>query len=291
MGRPKVVFKLCCLLVFWLSQHSANAGQILTPLQTQSIAPSGDLIATNWGPGTTGITDPLSFQQFNPRLGTLEAVDVTMTTTIRNDFMLTFVDTPTPTTLYVATTETRDPSILADPAKLAQLTDGPTVILYGPNGNTQIFGPPFTRQPVDLVTLTQSTGGTWSSLLPITDPHFIPPSMTTQTYSTTLSAANEGSLLPDFIGTGNVDLPLTATAFSSYYSSSGNGGGAVLTKANASVTIQYVDSIVPEPTSAILAILGIGTSLLACRLRRCVVQRRGRSSDQGRTGSDDIHHV
>ena len=287
MGRSKIVFKLSCLVAFWLAQHGADAGQILTPLQTQSIAPSGDLIATNWGPGTTGITNPLAFDQFNPSLGTLDAVYVTMSTTIRNDYMLKFPNTPT--TIYVATTATQDASILADPGKVAQLTDGPTVILFAPNG-AQIFGPPATRQPVDLVQMTQSSPGTWSSLLPITDPHYISPTMTQQSYQRTLDTSNASLLLPDFIGTGKVDLPLTATAFSSFFSSSGNGGGGVLTKANATVTIQYAYTVVPEPSSAILAILGIGTSLLACQLRRRAAHRRGRSSDRGRTGSD-IHHV
>src|SRR5208283_2162646 len=139
MGRSKIVFKLSCLVVFWLSQHGANAGQLATtPLQSQSIPPSGDLIATNWRPGTPGITDPLSFQQFNPNLGTLEDVDVTMTATIRNDYTLTFVSTPIITTIYVATSATSDPRILADPGKLHQLTDGPTVILNAPDGSTQI---------------------------------------------------------------------------------------------------------------------------------------------------------
>ena len=208
-----------------------------------------------------------------------------MSTTIRNDYMLTFVSTPITTTLYVATSRTSDPSILTDPVKRAQLTDGPTVILNGPDGLSQIFGPPATTQPVDFLQMTEPSGK-WSSLLPITDPNYISPTMTEQSYSRTLDASNAGTLLPRFIGAGMVDLSLTATAFSSFFSDSGNGGGAVLTKANATVTIQYLYSaIVPEPASAILAILGIGTSLLACLLRR-TMRRRGCVSDRGRAGSD-----
>jgi hypothetical protein len=273
MGRPKIVFKLSCLVVFWLSQHGAEAGQFLTPLQTQSIAPPGVLIPTNWHQGTSGITDPLVFQQFNPSLGTLDAVDVTMTATIRNDYTLTFVPTPITTTLFVATSATTDSSILADPVKRAMLTDGPTVTLFGPDGIAQIFGPPATRQPVDFVTLTKPSG-TFSSTLPVTDPNFIPPTMTTASFSQHLDTSNAASLLPDFIGPGTVNLPVQATAFSSFFSDSGNGTGGVTTKANAIVTVQYL--FVPEPTSAILAILGIGTSLLACQLRRRAVHRRGR---------------
>jgi len=151
------------------------------------------------------------------------------------------------------------------------LTDGPTVTLFGPNGTAQIFGAPATTQPVDFVQMTESSG-TWSSLLPITNPNFIPPTMTQQSYSRTLTDSNAPSLFSDFIGIGNVDLPVTATAFSSFYSSSGNGGGAVLTKANAVVTIQYVYASIPEASSAILLGLGIGISFLASRLRRRVTR-------------------
>ena len=224
MGRTSIKRALFCLLVLCLSHHGAEAGDILTPLQTRSIAPDGVLISTDWGPGTKGITDPLSFDQFNPSLGTLEAVYVTMSTTIRNDFKLIFVNTPITTTIYVATSQTSDPSILADPVKRAELTDGPTVILNGPNATSQIFGPPATTQPVDFLQMTKPSG-TWSSLLPIHDPHFIQPIVTTQSYSRTLDATNAGTLLPSFIGMGQVDLPLTATAYSSFYSDSGNGGG------------------------------------------------------------------
>jgi len=148
------------------------------------------------------------------------------------------------------------------------LTDGPTITLFGPNGTTQIFGALATRQPVDFVQMTESSG-TWDSRFPITNPNFIPPTMTTQSFSLRLTAADAPSLFPDFIGTGTVDLPVAATAFSSFHSNSGNGSGAVITTANAIVTIQYAYSAVPEPSSIILLGLGIGIIFLASsRLRR-----------------------
>src|SRR5262249_1210451 len=76
------------------------------------------------------------------------------------------------------------------------------------------------------------------------------------------------SLFADFIGTGTVGLPVTATAFSSFYSNSGNGGGAVITKANAVVTIEYHFGAVPEPLSVCLLSLGIGIGFLADKLSR-----------------------
>jgi PEP-CTERM motif len=274
--RPRTVaFQLACLAVLSLFQHSAAGGQ-LTPLQTQSTSPPGVLFPTDWGSGTSGITDPLTFGQFNPSLGTLTAIDITLTTTIRNDYMLAFPNTVTPTTLYVATSAA-PLSVLLDPAQRALLTDGPTVTVYGPNGSsTQIFGAPATTLPVDFVELTKPSG-TFSSSLPVTNPNYIPPTIANSSYSRTLEA-NAGSLFSDFIGTGTVYLPVTATAFSSFYSSSGNGTGAVFTGANATVTIQYVyssDSSVPEPSSAILLGLGIvGIGILATRLRRRGTSRR-----------------
>jgi hypothetical protein len=264
MRRRIIRDALVCVLFSLLFRDARAGGLTVTPVQTQSTSPPGVLVATDWGPGSPGINNPLSFTQFNPKLGALTAIDITLTTTIRNDYELVFVATPNPTTIYVATTQTTDPSILADPAKRALLTDGPTVTLFGPEGVSQIFGPPATRQPVDLVQLTERSG-TWSSLFPITNPNFIPPTITTQSFSRTLTAQDAPALFADFIGTGNVALPVTATASSSFYSDSGNGGGTVLTKANAIVSIQYdfAPPPVPEPSATILLGMGIGISGLA----------------------------
>src|SRR5207248_1400247 len=137
---------------------------------------------------------PLTFDQFNPVLGSLKSVDLTLTSTIHNDFTLIFVPTQIPTTLYVATTQTSDPSVLADPNQVKLLTDGPTITLIGPDGISQIFGAPGTTQPVDVVSLTESSG-TWSSTLPVTDPHFIPPNNSQLSLSRSLDTLNAASLL------------------------------------------------------------------------------------------------
>jgi len=260
-------FGIYCLAFLCLSRQAVAGGLVLTPLQTQSTSPPGVLTATNWGPGTTGINAPMIFNQFDPKLGELTSIDITLTTNVRNDYELIFVKTPIITTIDVATSQTSNPSVLDDPTKSELLTDGPTVTLFGPNGVTQLFGPPATRQPVDFVQLTESTG-TFSSLLPITNPNFIAPTITQESFTRTLTAGDSPSLFSEFIGTGTVDLPVTATAFSSFFSSSGNGGGAVQTKANAIVTLQYGFSSVPEPSSVFLLGLGIGVSFLASRLRR-----------------------
>ena len=270
MRRRIVGFELFSVACLLLSHHPAAGGEIFTPLQTQSTSPPGVLVATDWGVGTTGIINPLGFDRFNPNLGSLTSIDITLTTTIRNDYEMVFVRTPIPTTMYLATTQTTDPSVLANPSERASLTDGPTVTLFGPNGTTQIFGAPATRQPVDLVQLTESSSGTWSSMFAITNPNYIPPTITEQTFSLTLTATDAPSLFSDFIGMSDVNLPVAATAFSAYYSSSGNGGGAVRTMANAAVTIQYSYSAgaIPEPSTAILLGLGICISLFASTRRR-----------------------
>jgi hypothetical protein len=250
---------------------TARGGGSVTPTQTQSTSPAGVLVDTNWTAGTAGINNPLVFNQFNPSLGTLTSINITMTSTIRNDYELVFTQTPTPTTLYVATSATSDPSVLANPALRAQLTDGPNVTLYGPNGTTQLFGAPGTSQPVDFVTLTEPKG-TYSSLLPVTNPNYIPPTVTEQSFQRMLTAADSASLFNEFIGTGTVDLPVIATAFSSFYSNTGNGGGGVITTAGASVSIQYGfeqgQQIVPEPSGVFLLGLGAGLVILASRRDR-----------------------
>jgi hypothetical protein len=265
--RPRAIgigiYFLACLC---LCRQGLAGTVTLSPMQTQSTSPPGVLTATNVGVGTAGVNNPLVFNQFNPKLGVLDSINITLTTTIRNDYELMFGATPVITTIGVATSETTNPSVLSNPAERALLTDGPTVTLFAPNGVTQLFGAPATRQPVDFVQMTE-TSGTWSSLLPITNPNFIPPTITEQLFSRSITAADSASLFSDFVGTGKVGLPVTATAFSSYFSSSGNGGGAVITKANAVVTIQYSFEAVPEPSSVLLLGLGIAISALATRVR------------------------
>jgi PEP-CTERM motif len=271
---------MLCVAFLSLSIEAKGGDVIVTPVQMQSTSPSGGLTPTNWSAGTAGITNPLVFSQFDPKLGTLTSVDITLTTNIRNDYELIFVPTPIITTIDVATTQTTDPSVLNDPARRALLTDGPNVTLFAADGVTQLFGQPGTRQPVDFVQLTESSG-MWSSLLPITDPHFIPPTVTQQSFSRSLTSIDAPSLISDFIGTGSVDLPVTATAFSSFYSSTGNGGGAVLTKADATVLIQYEylpfgpQELTPEPASFLL--LGVGFAVII--VARRVLSGRARVRD------------
>jgi hypothetical protein len=266
MSWRAIAFAFSTLAVLTLGGHAAVGGTVTTPLQTGSIP----MTPTDWGPGTGGLTDPLGFAQFNPSLGTLTGVAITFSMTIRNQYELEFVQTPIITTLYVATTATTDPTVLANPSLVRQLTDGPTVTLLAPDGVTPIFGAPAATLPVDVVTLAEPSG-VWSSFLPPSNPNFIAPTSATLSFATTLDAANSPSLFGQFIGTRTIDLPVTAVAHSSFFSSSGNGAGIVLTSASATVTIQYQYTpfeVVPEPSGLILLGLGVGLGLLAVRRGR-----------------------
>jgi hypothetical protein len=271
MPRRTNAFALSFLAVLSLCQHPAAGGQVTTPPQTVSIP----MTSTDWGPGTIGIKDPLTFQRFDPSLGTLTGVEITLSLTVRNDYMLVFPATPTPTTLYVATTDTSDPSVLSNPSLVRQLTDGPRETLMAPDGTTTIFGGPTATAPVDVVSLTEPSG-TWSSMLPVTDPHFTAPSIAKLSLTRTLDAST-APLLAEFIGTGTINLSDMAVAHSSFYSNSGNGAGLVITSAGATLTIryQYNTLSVPEPSSLTLLGLGAGiTFLVAWRCRRAAGRTR-----------------
>jgi hypothetical protein len=271
MSWRAIAFALSLLTILTLSHRDAAGGPVTTALQTESIP----MTPTNWGAGTGGITDPFDFTGFNSSLGTLSGVEITLSLTIRNDYIMVFPATPTPTTLYLATTQTSDPSILANPSLVQQLTDGPSETLLAPDRVAAIFSGAGTRLPVDVVSLTEPAG-TWSSFLPVTSPNYIAPSMATISLSITINNSNLASLLSEFIGSGTIDLPITANANSSFYSSSGNGSGTVLTSASTTITLDYQytpaapqTTSTPEPSGLTLLGLGAGVGLLAAaRVRR-----------------------
>jgi hypothetical protein len=257
MRRRTIAFELACLATLWLGHRPAARAESMTPLQTQSTTAAGVLTSTNWGPGTSGITDPLVFDQFNSKLGTLDSVVMTLTATVRNDYLLVFPNTIEATRLIVA--DTGNSSVLTDSTELAKQTDGPTVTVFAPDHKTQIFGAPGTMQPISSIDMTEPGPLTLSGLL----------TETTTTYPRTVDSSTPG-LLASFIGPGTISLDVTATAFSSFFSSSGNGTGQITTKANATVTVQYLytQAIIPEPSSLILLTLGLGGGLVASRWRR-----------------------
>jgi hypothetical protein len=257
MRRRTIAFELACLATLWLGHRPAARAESMTPLQMRSTTSGGVLTPTNWQVGTSGITDPLDFDRFNPNLGTLDGVVMTLMATVRNDYRLDFPATPEPTRLIVA--DTGNSSVLTDRTKLAEQTDGPTVTVFAADGVTRIFGAPGTMQPISSIDKTEAGPLTLSGLL----------TETTTTYSRTLDRST-AALLAFFVGKGLVDLDVTGTAFSSFYSSSGNGSGTITTQANATLTVQYLytPAIIPEPSSLILLTLGLGGGFVASRWRR-----------------------
>src|SRR6516162_3424749 len=202
------------------------------------------LTQTDW-------TEPLTFNAFNPADGTLTNIEVTMSMDANSYFMLMFPSQQS--TLYITTTATIDTTILDDPSAVAKLSDGPSAALYGPDGTSLLLNQ---SAPVAVIKRTD-TGNTWSSFLPPTDPHYSPPQLISQG---AVAQTFAGGLADQFIGTSPVDLDVKARAISSFVSSTGNGGGAVLTDVGVSVTLTYnfVSSAVPEPASVVLLCLGVG---------------------------------
>jgi hypothetical protein len=103
----------------------------------------------------------------------------------------------------------------------------------------------------------------YSSLLGTSDPHYLPPTITHELLARTIT---EPALLSSFTGDGTVDLFAGATAHSSFSTSSGNGGGSVVTGARADVMLAYrytpavvevPPHAVPEPPSGMDAALGM----------------------------------
>jgi hypothetical protein len=238
MRGLKVGFGICCAAFVLLAQPTIARAE-MTPLQTQFATSGNELLQTNWSPGTTGVLTP-TFQQFNPSLGTLTAVDVTISFNISNTYHMTFSTTPTITDENFGTSGV-----------------GPTVTLLGPDHSTTIGGG---SQPTQSFTEHQAAGTTFEHTT----------SFASGVLPYTLSASSP--LFSDFIGTSTVTMPVSAMAFSTVTVDGGNGGGFVLTSANATVTVQYeyTLAVVPEPSSCILLGIGIGitTLLSGNRLRR-----------------------
>ena len=93
----------------------------------------------------------------------------------------------------------------------------------------------------------------------------------TQTYQGATSvpggALTGTSTLQSFNGTGTVTLPVVASASSSFTSSSGNGYGSSVTDALANIYVVYRYALVPEPSSFVLAGVGLAGLLAVCRHR------------------------
>jgi hypothetical protein len=232
------VKQLVTLLALSLASWQTTWADLITAAQREVTAPTGTLVPTDWGPV------PLTFGQFDPRLGELRAVILSFAADIRVDYRMNFV---TPSTIVLTTNDPRRGNLA-----------GPQVTLTGPLGLPLFVA----TQTPDRREVTADSG-VYSSLLGTIDPHYLPPTITHELLTRTIT---EPSLLIAFTGDGTVDLFAGATAYSSFSTSSGNGGGSVVTGARADVMLAYrytpavvevPPHAVPEPPSGRAAALGI----------------------------------
>jgi hypothetical protein len=248
------VRELCIgLFCFALTSVVAETGARAAMTAPQSVT-IPNTTETSWMPGTPSLAglDPMMFNRFDPALGTLTAVDVTMSYSLSRSISMSFT---TPSTI----------TIVAAPTTLA---------LEGPLGGTLSL-----KAPVDSVTYQQAglPGQTYSTsepvgsqfyLAPVGLPHNTPNLPFTGTLSSQLTKAPDLTL---FTGPGSVGLNASAIAgISTITSSTGNGSGSVNTFAGLTVTVQYEYAAVPEPSSVALLGLGGGGLLLLGRMRRRV---------------------
>ena len=212
-----------------LGLHPVEARADVTPPQTISISPTD----TNFGPGTA-VNDPLVFNKFNPALGTLTSVSVTVSYDFTHTSTVTFF---TPGTIGTAAVQ----NVIS-----VQRPDGTGIASATATDYSQstTFNPATMKlnQPITLSPVTSS--GSIGPLL--------------------LTTSADLSL---FTGTGTISLPVVASSLASMPTNNGNGAAAVTTQADAKVTISYTYTAVPEPSSAVLLGLG-GAGFCLYRRRR-----------------------
>ncbi|MDR3638164.1 MAG: choice-of-anchor E domain-containing protein [Isosphaeraceae bacterium] len=204
----------------------------VTAPQTVSIGATD----TNFGPGTA-LNDPMVFNQFNPSLGTLTSVSVSVSYDFIHTSTITFY---TPGTIGTSATEN-------------------TISVTLPNGQTIASGtaPDYsssTKFDPSTMSLNKSI-----TLAPKTDMGSLGP--------VSLTSSTDLAL---FTGSGTISIPVLASSLAGQSTNNANCGARVTTEAGAKVTISYTYTphpAVPEPSSVVLLGLG-GCGLFLYRRRR-----------------------
>jgi hypothetical protein len=220
------------------------------------------LTKTNWTPTTSTLTsvDPLVVPKFDPtdpslvhpsgQTPILTQVDLTVTYTFENTLTMRF----------------------DNPATITVSASG-TMNLFQPDGTTNLVTPPtFTNSSTQTATVsdvfskfvtlpTQTTTGT------------VP-----QSYKSTGTPQDQATL-NQFLYNGSngkfINLPVTASAQSTFTTNSGNGFGSSVTLAGATITVVY-HYLVPEPSSLVLTGLGMmGLGTIVVKRSRVGLKKSG----------------
>jgi len=257
----------CAVLMFCVGLTTTL---LTTATRAASIATQTAVLpdtSTNFTAGTASVS-PLVITKFDTMNNTrvLDSVDLSFHAKITDQFNMTFpTNGPSTITTSVAT---------GNPT-----TPGPSITMYQPDGVTPLLSVNAPNDPNFLtrsITYNPSTSGSsiYGSSLQPTDPHYIAPAVTQATNTLHLTSASDLAL---FTGKGFIGLPVSAQAYSSFVSTSGNGFGKVTTSGTADVTVTYnwhaqtpaPQVTTPEPASVILwGLVGSGVAVAVRRRKQ-----------------------
>jgi hypothetical protein len=218
------------------------------------------LTKTNWDPTTfsssTPPVDPLIVQKFDPnspiqvpephpgQTPILTQVDLTVTYTFENTLSMRF--------------------------------DNPSTITVSASGTMNVFQPDGTTNLVTPPTFTNSTTQTAT----VSDVFSKYVTLPIQTTTGTVSQSHlDQATLSQFLYNGSngkfINLPVTASAQSTFSTNSGNGFGSSVTLAGATITVVY-HYLVPEPSSLVLTGLGVmGLGTIVVKRSRVGLKKSG----------------
>ncbi len=253
MSRPANAVFVFCLGVIAALNPPASRAAAISSTQTAVLPPT----STNFTAGSANVS-PLVLNKFDTQNGSLvlDSVDLTFHAKVTNQFSMTFpTNGPSTITTSVATGDTNTP--------------GPTITMFQPDGVHPLLTVKAANDPAFLsraVSYNPASGGSnvFSSALDSKSPNYIAPATTEASNTLHLTSPSDLAL---FTGKGFVGLPVSAQAFSSFTSSSGNGFGKVTTSGSADVTVSYKwhdqkpapQITTPEPASVVLwGIVGAG---------------------------------
>ncbi len=224
--RKCILLYMCVLLVF-AAAGIAGAATYQTPIDSASVA----LTDTNW-------TKNISIGQFDPSLGTLTGVTLTLTADIQGMEDIENMDNDQVT---------------------AQVTDNCVVTLEHPNTAAWLTANPQYAS-------TTPTLGPYGGTVDWAAPAGLETSFSADAASQPMALVAASDISP-FIGTGSVILPVIADA-SSQVNGPGNITSCIKTQASATVTWYYTYTAVPEPGSLVglcTGLLGMAGALLRRR--------------------------